>query len=661
MTPEKRPISGGMRPSESSIEGVPSFSSAFAPGGKRTVHSDDYLLRGLVEVPGESDHRPAPVAGRSIAPLWGWCIIAAAVTAMLWGLWVVIDGVSLLADPTARVATLAIWLPAGVQGSPPVGISAVFVFFVWGTTAVLYFYAGINLLRFSRRARRILLALAALNVGMFVLQMVAMDRGVGPVMDNLIFGLLQSALLVPPPIRRAFLRQPSPPEEAESGELSGDGDAVTPGLAFSGRPGASGAVNLIAVVVPYPLRPIPQFDERPWGNQKLKTLLGKPIPADVPIGESWEVSGHPFAPTIVANGDLRGRLLNEVMVGWGEWLLGPMRRPYPGRIENPVPLALPVSSKPLPPAPPPSPATPPVVDDDDAAAHVEAGAGIGVSAESLVTAAKPVVMDDDESVVRFEWRFPLLAKYLSTEAFLSVQVHPGDFYDAHGNLIEPGKTEAWVILDAEPGAFIYQGFTRDMTPHEIQTAAKSGTLPEYLRKVPVRAGDVVLNRAGVIHALGPGLVLVEIQQVSDVTYRLFDFGRVGRKLHLEPALRVMRLDAGVPDEPPLPAPTISVQHPSADRVVACEYFQIWRLTLPALTATTAPRPTDFAYLRGSAYAIVHHVEGSPATLRWANGQEKLTLGDSLILPAAVLDAGVWVSVPPIPQTVASAQLLVATP
>lgn len=128
----------------------------------------------------------------------------------------------------------------------------------------------------------------------------------------------------------------------------------------------------------------------------------------------------------------------------------------------------------------------------------------------------------------------VLVKYLFTSEKLSVQVHPSDTTALPG---EAGKEECWLVLDAEPGAQLAIGFERDVTSDEIEAAAKDGTIEQLLTWHPARAGDLFYLPAGTVHAIGPGLALVEVQQTSDTTFRLYDYGRP-RELHLERALAV---------------------------------------------------------------------------------------------------------------------------
>lgn len=134
---------------------------------------------------------------------------------------------------------------------------------------------------------------------------------------------------------------------------------------------------------------------------------------------------------------------------------------------------------------------------------------------------------------------PVLVKFLFTAEDLSVQVHPDDAYARlHHN--SPGKTEMWHVLAAQKGAKIAAGFRQPVTGEQVRTAALDGTIVDLLEWFEARTGDAFFIPAGTVHAIGAGLTICEIQQRSDVTYRLYDYGR-GRELHLDHALAVSRL------------------------------------------------------------------------------------------------------------------------
>jgi mannose-6-phosphate isomerase len=139
---------------------------------------------------------------------------------------------------------------------------------------------------------------------------------------------------------------------------------------------------------------------------------------------------------------------------------------------------------------------------------------------------------------------PLLVKFVFTTEKLSVQVHPGDEYAALHHASR-GKTEMWHILAAEPGAKIAAGFREPLTAEELREAAQSGEIEQMLHWFDAKPGDTFFIPAGTVHAIGPGLALCEIQQYSDITYRLYDYGRP-RELHLEHGVKVSRLGSWDP-------------------------------------------------------------------------------------------------------------------
>ncbi|MDL2323555.1 class I mannose-6-phosphate isomerase [Ruminococcaceae bacterium OttesenSCG-928-A16] len=177
--------------------------------------------------------------------------------------------------------------------------------------------------------------------------------------------------------------------------------------------------------------------------------------------------------------------------------------------------------------------------------------------------------------------FPLMVKLIDAQKSLSIQVHPGDDY-AQRVEGEPGKTEMWVILQAEPDAFLYYGFTHKITREEFAQHIQSNTLTQVLHKQPVKAGEVYFIPAGTIHAIGAGIVLAEIQQSSNSTYRVYDFGRLGadgkpRPLHLQKALDVTLRTPASNQAPGAGHPAGMAKF--ARRLASCPYFTVDEICL----------------------------------------------------------------------------------
>ena len=170
-------------------------------------------------------------------------------------------------------------------------------------------------------------------------------------------------------------------------------------------------------------------------------------------------------------------------------------------------------------------------------------------------------------------RFPLLVKFLDAAQALSVQVHPNDEQAARLNPPDLGKTEAWYILSADPGSTIYAGSGRALTGSSWPMPFAGGTCENVLHHFEPKAGDCLFIPAGTVHALGAGLLVAEVQQSSDTTFRLYDWNRVGpdgksRPLHVEQGLAVIDFQRG-PVNPVKPQPAGS---PSARQLVACDKF-----------------------------------------------------------------------------------------
>lgn len=218
-------------------------------------------------------------------------------------------------------------------------------------------------------------------------------------------------------------------------------------------------------------------------------------------------------------------------------------------------------------------------------------------------------------------KFPLLVKLLDAEERLSVQVHPADDYAlAHENG-ELGKTEMWYILQAQPGAQLILGLRPGVTPGALRRAIAENELDRWLHHLPVQAGDAVFVQAGTVHAILEGILAVEIQQNSDTTYRLYDWGRVGtdgkpRPLHVDKALEVINFELIEPGtyQPVLVAAQAGI---TRQQITCSQYFVVEKVTL-------APGAVYSGQTDGSSLEIWGTLEGA-SQLMWA--------GEPISLPA----------------------------
>ncbi|MBP5321791.1 MAG: class I mannose-6-phosphate isomerase [Kiritimatiellae bacterium] len=227
-------------------------------------------------------------------------------------------------------------------------------------------------------------------------------------------------------------------------------------------------------------------------------------------------------------------------------------------------------------------------------------------------------------------RFPLLFKIIDARLALSVQIHPNNA-NATATGGEP-KTEMWVVLDAEPGAALYAGLKAGTTPDSLRQALAEGTIAESLVKLPVQPGEVLFIPGGLVHAIGAGCLIYEVQQSSNTTYRFFDWNRVGpdgkpRQLHVEESFKT--IDWSLPP----PAMLHPVQRESENGsvwydLVACPYFTMRRLALNApLTRRLDNNQTFHAFFTLS----------GGATLEAGGRAVSLPTGTSALLPAAATD------------------------
>ena len=198
-------------------------------------------------------------------------------------------------------------------------------------------------------------------------------------------------------------------------------------------------------------------------------------------------------------------------------------------------------------------------------------------------------------------RFPLLFKYIDAQDDLSVQVHPDDTEAQRLENYPFGKTEAWYIIHAEPGAMLIHGFKDTVDAARVMEYLGKNQLQALLAHVPVQSGDVVFVPAGTVHAIMKGIVLAEIQENSDITYRLYDWGRTGkgRDLHIAQSLQVSELTPVAHHK----IPRLTIHHAEYDQhyLVACRYFslELYDLHSPIHNWSTGDRFQIVSILRGA--------------------------------------------------------------
>ncbi len=227
-------------------------------------------------------------------------------------------------------------------------------------------------------------------------------------------------------------------------------------------------------------------------------------------------------------------------------------------------------------------------------------------------------------------RFPLLNKFVDAHDLLSVQVHPDERVAAQFAGAE-AKTEAWYVIHADPGASLVKGLRPGVTKESFADAVRNDTVPALLNSVPVSAGDMVYVPAGCVHAMGGGLVVCEIQENSDTTYRVYDWARVDadgkpRQLHVEQAMQAINFEDRSPDK----VAPIEVAEGRNTRtyLIACPHFAMQKLALkePSIESTGGRRFESLMVLDGS--AAIRTRDG---------GETRIFAGDSALIPACLGD------------------------
>ena len=300
----------------------------------------------------------------------------------------------------------------------------------------------------------------------------------------------------------------------------------------------------------YPLKFRPILKERLWGGTKLKEVLGKPIESEI-TGESWELSTVKGDISVIANGILEGKSLQDLIESNSEELLG-------------------------------------------------------------------------KSVVeRFGKEFPILIKFIDAKQDLSIQLHPNDDLakERHDSF---GKTEMWYIMDADPKAELIVGFNKDVTKEEYAKSIDNDTLLDLLNYEQVKEGDTFFINTGKIHAIGAGVMLAEIQQTSDVTYRVFDFNRKDKEGNLRELHTELALDAVDYKKKDDFKVTYSQELNKVSEMVDCPYFKTSFIQLTENLELDTTKRDSFT---------IFMCVGGKAVIKTAEGEVTIKKGETVLLPA----------------------------
>ncbi|MDR1730362.1 MAG: class I mannose-6-phosphate isomerase [Prevotellaceae bacterium] len=231
---------------------------------------------------------------------------------------------------------------------------------------------------------------------------------------------------------------------------------------------------------------------------------------------------------------------------------------------------------------------------------------------------------------KYKNELPLLFKFIDTKDHCSVQVHPNDELAQKRHACN-GKTEIWYVIDAEPDAFLVSGFSTPISIEEYERRVRENTLEEVLMRHKAKAGDVFFIPAGRIHAIGKGLLVAEIQQSSDITYRVYDYGRkdaggMSRELHVEAAVEA--LDFAVRPENELKQETSFINSNSIE-LADCEFFKVNLLNIK--------KNTTKDYHLFDSFVVYMCVEGSCELIPTNNRKTSLMQGESVLIPAGMGD------------------------
>jgi mannose-6-phosphate isomerase len=303
----------------------------------------------------------------------------------------------------------------------------------------------------------------------------------------------------------------------------------------------------------YPLKFKPVFKEKIWGGNKLNAILGKNLPHDKKIGESWEISGVKDNISVVSNGQLAGNNLQELVEIYMGDLVG------------------------------------------------------------------------DKVFEKFGIEFPLLVKFIDANKILSIQVHPDDEL-ARKRHNAYGKTEMWYIIQADKDSEIITGFKQEINKEQYQKYFREGHLNQILNIEKAKTGEVFFIPAGRIHATGKGILLAEIQQTSDITYRIYDWDRKNkdgnsRELHTELALDAIDFSAYKNYKTPYK----KTKNQSVS-IAECKYFHTNILDFN--------KPIEKDYSLIDSFIIIMCLKGS-LLMHNKNNIEQVNPGETVLIPASL--------------------------
>jgi mannose-6-phosphate isomerase len=314
----------------------------------------------------------------------------------------------------------------------------------------------------------------------------------------------------------------------------------------------------------YPIKFDPIFKEKIWGGKKLKNLLNKNLPQNKPIGESWELSDRPEGISIVKNGEYKGLSIKQLLGNFGKDIIG-------------------------------------------------------------------------NAYEKYKSQFPILIKFIDANDILSVQVHPDDEYAVNVEKDLCGKTEMWYVLHADENSKIIAGLKSDIfkdynsvhsIKEEIKNSLTNGNLESLLNEFTVNKGDVIFIPAGRIHSIGKGIVLAEIQQNSDTTYRLYDWNRLEngkpRPLNIEKAIECIDVDTKLPNKIS-PKVVKNENNFRLSELISCSYFLVELLELHCSISENSI----------GSFVIYMNIEGYADIVYGDNKTESLSLGETILIPACM--------------------------